>query len=525
MKSIKRALLVVSFFLPMTTQACVASPDGPLVAVEVETMENALDSCIACGCRVKGALEPGKKNEWWFSFGVVKSDARKAWEVAAPTGYCGTGAFRETASDFRQTIGTAYIVLDLSITAAVLPGGDGNLKTQLEIQKLSEFDKNGNPVYARSMQKRMLSFAGEGDITVPLLIADQHEKESFGIHEVLLRLHATHVEREHAASYGTISVSADVPGAEVLLDGGFVGRIAEGSPMLLKNVLTGTREVRVRDFSGREARQQVVVEKDRMTELLLKVLDMTPARNLNGLVPIGKNPQGYEEYLRVKDSAMVVKIPAGNFLMGSAEGEGKPDERPQHQAYVSAFLIDKTEVTWRQFRKFTKATETPLPPAPIWGTPDDYPVSFILWEEAKGYCEWVGGRLPTEAEWEKAARGTDGRKYLWGDEWDPDRCNSISGGPHRPESAGSFPDCVSPYGVLDMSGSMWEWCADWYGESYYSESLLRNPKGPISGSLRVIRGGGWMSQPLWLRTAYRFRVPTSTRKADHSFRCVQGTQE
>jgi formylglycine-generating enzyme required for sulfatase activity len=295
--------------------------------------------------------------------------------------------------------------------------------------------------------------------------------------------------------------------------------------LLLKNVLTGSREICVRDFSGREARKEIVVKKNRTIEVTLKVLGDKPDGNLNGLIPIGKNRQGYEEYLRVKDNAIVVNVPAGNFIMGSTEDEGKPDERPQHQVYVSEFLIDKTEATWRQFRKFVNATGKPLPPTPIWGTPDGYPVSFILWEEAREYCEWVGGRLPTEAEWEKAARGIDGRNYPWGKEWDPGRCNSIDGGPHRPESAGSFPDCVSTYGVLDMSGSMWEWCADWYGENYYSIGSSRDPEGPPSGRLRVIRGGAWMSQPLWMRAAYRFKVPVSTRKADHGFRCVHDPPE
>jgi formylglycine-generating enzyme required for sulfatase activity len=339
----------------------------------------------------------------------------------------------------------------------------------LRAQKLSGFDTQGQPVYARSTQKRRLSFAHQGEITLPLLIPDPREQESFGVHEVLVRLQATVLRREPAAAYGTLSVAADVPGAEFLLDGGFVGRIGEGNPTLLENVLVGTREIRVRDFSGREVRRQVVVEKNKRVEAALKVLDLQPTGPGNGLVPVGKNPQGHDEYWRVQDGAMLVKIPAGEFLMGSPEDQGEPDERPQHRVHVSEFLIDKTEVSWRQLRKFAEARATPLPPAPLWGTPDDYPASFVVWEEAKEYCAWVGGRLPTEAEWEKAARGTDGRTYPWGSEWDPGRCNSLHGGPHRPESAGSYPSCLSPYGVLDMSGSVWEWCADWYDASYYAE--------------------------------------------------------
>jgi formylglycine-generating enzyme required for sulfatase activity len=222
---------------------------------------------------------------------------------------------------------------------------------------------------------------------------------------------------------------------------------------------------------------------------------------------------------------MLVRIPAGEFLMGSGESQGEPDERPQHQVDVSEFLIDKTEVTWRQFRKFAEANGSPLPPTPVGGAPGDQPAVFVLWEEAQAYCEWAGGRLPSEAEWEKAARGTEGWIYAWGDEWDPTRCNSISGGLHRPESVGSYPGCVSPYGVLDMPGSMWEWCADWYGESYYRESPTRDPKGPTSGPLRVMRGGAWMSQPMWLRVAHRVPRSPSSRNLDHGFRCAQDAPE
>jgi formylglycine-generating enzyme required for sulfatase activity len=240
------------------------------------------------------------------------------------------------------------------------------------------------------------------------------------------------------------------------------------------------------------------------------------------LLPIGRNPQGHEEYWRVKDSVVVVKVPAGEFLMGSGEGQGERQERPQHGVQVSEFLIDKLEVTWRQLRRYAEASGTPLPPAPAWGHEEDYAASNVLWSEAQAYCEWVGGRLPTEAEWEKAARGTDGRLYPWGETWDADRCNSIEGGPHRPRSAGSYTTCVSPYGVLEMSGGVWEWCGDWYGEGYYAESAAQDPTGPPAGSLRVLRGGSWLNQGLWLRPAYRHRNDPSSRNVHHGFRCVQG---
>jgi sulfatase modifying factor 1 len=518
------AVLGVWLVLLATLPGCKEPRDGPLVALSLETHENALDGCTACGCRARGELEPGVEQRWWSTFGLV-SDVQGGWEAVAASSHCRSGTFEEAAADFRQTLGTPYVIVDLSATTAVLPAGEVELEVRVAIQKLSGFDDKRQPVYARSLQKRMLGVVTEGDIVLSLLIPDGREKEAFAVHEVLLRVRAEVLRRGTAASYGSIAVSADVPGAEILLDGGFVGRIVEGSPTLVKNVRTGTRAIAVRDFSAREARRELVVEEGRTADAALEVLDWTLAEPGNDLLPIGANPQGYAEYWRVRDGAMMVTIPGGEFLMGSPDAQGEPDERPQHRIHASEFLIDKTEVTWRQLRKFTESSGSPLPREPIGGTPDDYPAAFVLWDEAKAYCEWVGGRLPTEAEWEKAARGTDGYTYPWGDQWDSRRCNSISGGLHRPESVGSHPGCVSPYGVLDMAGSVWEWCADRYGETYYAESLSHDPKGPTSGRLRVMRGGAWMSQPSWVRAAYRFKGSPTSRNVDHGFRCAWDAPE
>ena len=223
----------------------------------------------------------------------------------------------------------------------------------------------------------------------------------------------------------------------------------------------------------------------------------------------------------VEGGVEMVSIPGGSFLMGSLDGQGQPDEHPQHSVTLPGFLLDKTEVTWRQYRKFASDSNTKLPRDPIWGVFEDYPISFMLWAEAQAFCEWSGGRLPSEAEWEKAARGTDGRIYPWGDQWDATRCNSISGGLHRPESAGSFPTCISPYGALDMSGSMLEWTSDLYREHYKPEKNGANPVDGETPELRVMRGGGWMSQPTWVSTTYRYKRRPSSRNMDHGFRCAQ----
>jgi sulfatase modifying factor 1 len=511
-------LVVASLGLAVTTRGRTAA--APSVAVEVETVQNAPDGSIRRGCQDQEQVEAAKKHRLWIVFGEVKAHAERGWEALTGRTHCGSGSFEKASSRLGRTLGIPYLILDLQTVPAASTAGGVRLETSLSIRKLSGFDDTGHPVYAHTTQKRTFHVPPGGDVVFPLLIASAREKEAFEAHEVLLRIRASILGREPAVAYGRISVTADVPGAEILLDGGFVGRTSELSPTVLRNVPAGKREVRVRDFSGRTAQKHVVVKRDKTVQVALRILPPSSPEAGNDLVRIGKNAQGYEEYWRRKDGALAVRIPAGEFVMGSPEGEGEPAERPQHRPYVSEFLIDKTEVTWRQFRRYAEATGTPLPPAPVWGALEDYAASNILWAEAKAFCEWVGGRLPTEAEWEKAARGTDGRRYPWGSQWELDHCNAWQGGPHRPESVGSYPNCVSPYGVLEMPGSTWEWCADWYDEHYYRESPSKDPQGPTSGTARVLRGGAWLNQATWLRPAYRHKTPPSSRNVLHGVRCV-----
>ena len=145
----------------------------------------------------------------------------------------------------------------------------------------------------------------------------------------------------------------------------------------------------------------------------------------------------------------------------------------------------------------------------------------MTWDEAHAFCAWVGGRLPTEAEWERAARGDDSRQYPWGNNWDPWRCNTLDGGPHAPTPAAAYPDCVGPYGVLDLAGSVLEWCSDWYDEAYYAKSPVENPTGPETGETRVSRGGAWMSPSLSTRVASRLGISPGWGGPMQGFRCVQ----
>ncbi|MFC1718367.1 formylglycine-generating enzyme family protein [Candidatus Poribacteria bacterium] len=241
------------------------------------------------------------------------------------------------------------------------------------------------------------------------------------------------------------------------------------------------------------------------------------------------------------DDTPMVLIPAGEFQMGDAFSEGGIDERPIHTVYMDAFYIAAYEVTNAQYRRFVQATGHRAPEG--WSyvngewrlgfkpwldtnfNGDDQPVLCVSWEDAKAYCEWAGKRLPTEAEWEKAARGgLVGKKFPWGDE-DPDgtQCNfadrNAGDGYQYASPVGGF--APNGYGLYDMAGNVWEWCSDWYDPSYYSDSFKENPTGPSSGTSRVLRGGSWNLNPYYMRVSFRFPgVP----KYSHNFvgfRCAQ----
>ncbi|MBD3184083.1 SUMF1/EgtB/PvdO family nonheme iron enzyme [Candidatus Poribacteria bacterium] len=227
----------------------------------------------------------------------------------------------------------------------------------------------------------------------------------------------------------------------------------------------------------------------------------------------------------VRDDSPMVLIPAGEFQMGSESGGD--DEKPVHIVYLDDFYIDKYEVTNARYKKFLDETDHREPG--YWKDPNynspDHPVVGISWEDARAFCKWAGKRLPTEAEWEKAARGgLVGKKYPWGDEIDHDKANYYgTGGKDKWEytsPVGSFPP--NEYGLFDMAGNVWEWCADVYDSKYYSVSEKKNPKGPESGVFRVLRGGGWIPNDVeHLRVSYRGALKQTQSHCGFGFRCVK----
>jgi len=333
-----------------------------------------------------------------------------------------------------------------------------------------------------------------------------------------VRIRVRNVTNPGGVAYGTVSVTSDLEDADLFMDGGPIGRIGEGS-LTLERVSAGEHEFTARDAAGAELRRAVNVVADRTSLVRLAPPDAERAAHYR-LEPLGKNPQGYETYRRGSDGVVVVQIPAGEFLMGNHQTERTPFEHPVH---VSEFLMDETGVTWGQFKVFAEASGVPLPlHNPYWGVLDDHPMIYVTWEEARSYCSWAGGRLPTEAEREKGARGTDERKYPWGDEApDPERAVfRRSWGKEATSAVGAHPAGASPYGLQDMGGNVWEWCADWYDGDYYESSPHRDPKGPPMGNAHVVRGGSWDSRPDVLSSSCRSWGHRGYRDGDFGFRCA-----
>jgi formylglycine-generating enzyme required for sulfatase activity len=488
--------------------------------VRLDLVENTVEGPAFDRCQIEATMERGQTARWRLFYGEARADANGGWSAVRSASGCAQvrSAHAAPAWAFR---GSPYFLVDVALERASVSGREVLIAARFSVQRLTGFAPSGAPAYETSTEERILGVPAEGSAVVPIFIATAKEADEFRVRELLLRFHAGAAGSTPPVEYGELAVAADVPRAEIFLDGGAVGRTSGEGPVVLGAVRVGEREVVVQDASGRQARAVARVNKGRRTSLALTLMKDV-AGSVNGLRPLGPNRQGAEELWREKDGAIVVRIPGGEFQMGSPEAEGEPAEHPQHAVRVGGFLMDKAEVTWGQFRRFLSAAASQPPPqSPVWGMPEALPVSSVTWEEARAFCAWAGGRLPTEAEWERAARGDDGRQYPWGNTFDPWRCNTRDGGPHAPSAAGAYADCVSPQGVLDLTGSVLEWCSDGYEEAYYATSPAENPRGPESGTRRASRGGAWMSPSQSARTASRLGVDPAWHGPMQGFRCVQ----
>ncbi|MBS0157010.1 MAG: SUMF1/EgtB/PvdO family nonheme iron enzyme [Nitrospira sp.] len=255
------------------------------------------------------------------------------------------------------------------------------------------------------------------------------------------------------------------------------------------------------------------------------------------LQPAAGGQQGVPDAVQGKDGAPMVLIPAGAFTMGS--NEGLPAERPEHVVTLDAYAIDRYEVSLRLYRRFLQEAQRDAPPT--WDdeaaeTVGDRPAIGVSWADASAYCTWAGKRLPTEAEWEKGARGTDGRKYPWGPMqpfvdianynrgvWVSEAVTlvNVTGGVegmsvrHGLKEGGR-----SPYGLHHMAGNAAEWVGDWYDREYYAKSPDKNPTGPAKGEKKVIRGGSWSDLPVALRSSARVSAEPDFQDRAIGFRCA-----
>ena len=233
-------------------------------------------------------------------------------------------------------------------------------------------------------------------------------------------------------------------------------------------------------------------------------------------------------WLRPADNMTMMYVPAGKFTMGSDYGDS--DEQPVHAVTLDAFWIDRTEVTNEMYARCV-AEGACRPPSDTssyylssyYGNSqyENYPVIFVDWNQAAAYCEWAGAELPSEAQWEKAARGTDGRTYPWGNSTADSSLANYNRNVFDTTEVGKYPEGASPYGALDMAGNVWEWVDDRYDAGYYNRSPGTNPTGPTSGDYRVLRGGSWIISEDSIRSANRNRDDPDYTYISIGFRCLR----
>jgi formylglycine-generating enzyme required for sulfatase activity len=235
--------------------------------------------------------------------------------------------------------------------------------------------------------------------------------------------------------------------------------------------------------------------------------------------------------VNAKDGLIMVHVPEGEFEMG----DGKDEDCSKHRVHLSAYWIGVYCVTNAQYLRFVEATGHRPPARADYGDPvwtgrrfprkkADHPVVYVSWYDALAYAKWAGCELPTEAQWEKAARGPQGLIYPWGNDWDANKCRqSENHGNEMTSAVSGYPQGVSEYGTYGQSGNVWEWCADWYDSGYYAQSPARDPRRGPKGSSDLSRRGGcwWLNGPASVRGARRSGCDPGNGHADLGFRLVR----
>jgi len=323
------------------------------------------------------------------------------------------------------------------------------------------------------------------------------------------------------------SIESGHSGGPIFQGGKVVGIVGSGSQSIGRGITVGSVQDYIEGFG-------ITAQEATASPSSVASVPSSPAP-ASSAKPESRQPTK-DHGLTGKDGAPMVLVPAGEFMMGSGKDDQLADgnERPLHQIYLDAYYLDQYEVTTSRYARFLQQQRKYNPPS-AWSEQilkqhGQKPVIYVSWYDAYAYCAWAGKRLPTEAEWEKAARGTDQRLYPWGNEVPlPQRANfnqsseaSYTAYYEALTDVGSFEQGKSPYGLYDMTGNVWEWVTDWYESDYYAKSPDRNPKGPSSGKNRVLRGGGWSSKPHDLRSTIRLgHYPPSGSWQDTGFRCAQ----
>lgn len=297
--------------------------------------------------------------------------------------------------------------------------------------------------------------------------------------------------------------------------------------VLIFELITGRLPVG-HGLTGEKLVRSIEEESPTMLRLLRPELNAEFEETLNRMM--AKDPdrrffdvsEARSRLLAVADSSMV-KVPSGPFLRGTKpdEDNARAEEVPQREVSVSAFFVDRLPVTVKQYRQYLSATGQSAPEGWDRYNPEekpDWPVVYVTWDEARAYAMWAGKRLLTEAEWEKAARGTDGRSFPWGNRWPTAELACFSA-PER-SSVLAHPGGASPYGCMDMVGNAFEWVEDWYNRDYYAVAPDVDPKGPNHGTKKVLRGGSFVHEASALRVATRGRYAPHERRANHGFRCA-----